>query len=273
MPFGKTLSAARRAKEFTQEDLAAKLYVTRQAVSRWEQGETTPGIDMMKLISLTLDIPVVQLLDLPDEPACQCCGTPFSVPNMPFGTDENGSETKDYCKWCYENGEFTSIGLDELIEHNVPYLVAGSNMTPDEAVSFLGAVLPTLKHWRAIENKNASGNAKRSKFYACPTCGNIMWSMGDAAISCCGSSLQPLPIQEPDEKHTGTIEIIDGSQVVTMDHPMTKDHYFAFIACVGDDLVRIKRLYPEQESQASFPLQGPAKMYAFCNKHGLFAIK
>lgn len=273
MSFGTTLSAARRHKGLTQEGLAAKLFVTRQAVSRWEQGETTPGIDMMKLIALALDIPVVQLLDLPDEPACQCCGTPFSVPNMPFGTDANGSENEDYCKWCFENGEFTSMGLDELIEHNVPYLVAGSNMTADEAVSFLGAVLPTLKRWRTVKNANASGNAKRSKFFACPTCGNIMWSMGDATISCCGNALQPLAVQKPSKTHSGTVEIIDGSQFVRLDHPMKKDHYVSFIACVGDDQVRIKRLYPEQAPEASFPLQGPAKIYAYCAEHGLFAIE
>ena len=52
MAFAEKLVAVRRAHNLTQDQLAEKLYVTRQAVSRWERGEVTPGIDMMKLIAL-----------------------------------------------------------------------------------------------------------------------------------------------------------------------------------------------------------------------------
>ena len=45
MKFGETLIDLRKRNGLTQEELAAKLYVTRQAVSRWERGEVTPGID------------------------------------------------------------------------------------------------------------------------------------------------------------------------------------------------------------------------------------
>ena len=51
MAFAEKLVAVRRAHNLTQDQLAEKLYVTRQAVSRWERGEVTPGIDMMKLIA------------------------------------------------------------------------------------------------------------------------------------------------------------------------------------------------------------------------------
>ena len=51
MAFAEKLIAVRRAHHLTQEQLAAKLFVTRQAVSRWERGEVIPGIDMMKLIA------------------------------------------------------------------------------------------------------------------------------------------------------------------------------------------------------------------------------
>ena len=102
------LPQIRKEKGITQEELAAKVFVTRQAVSRWETGETTPSIDMAKLLASVLDVPVVRLLDLPQEPACQCCGTPFSVPNMPKGSDADGSENPNYCKWCYDEGRFAN---------------------------------------------------------------------------------------------------------------------------------------------------------------------
>ena len=40
----------------SQEELAEKVYVTRQAVSRWENGETTPGVETLKLLSKLFDV-------------------------------------------------------------------------------------------------------------------------------------------------------------------------------------------------------------------------
>ncbi|MBQ3283351.1 MAG: helix-turn-helix domain-containing protein [Atopobiaceae bacterium] len=142
------LPQMRKERGLTQEELARRLYVTRQAVSRWETGETTPSIDMAKLIALALDVPVMRLLDLPQEPSCQCCGTPFSVPDMPKGTDADGTENPDYCKWCYDDGKFTGATMDDVIEHSAPYLAQAAGMSLDEAVSFMGALLPTLGRGR-----------------------------------------------------------------------------------------------------------------------------
>ncbi len=142
------LPQMRRERGLTQEELAHKLYVTRQAVSRWETGETTPSIDMAKLIAIALDVPVMRLLDLPQEPSCQCCGTPFSVPDMPKGTDADGTENPDYCKWCYDDGKFTGATMDDVIEQSAPYLAQAAGMSLDEAVSFMGALLPTLGRWK-----------------------------------------------------------------------------------------------------------------------------
>ena len=143
------LPQMRKERGLTQEGLARRLYVTRQAVSRWETGETTPSIDMAKLIALALDVPVMRLLDLPQAPSCQCCGTPFSVPDMPKGTDADGTENPDYCKWCYDEGSFANATMDDVIEKSAPYLVQATGVTLDEAVSFMGALLPTLGRWKA----------------------------------------------------------------------------------------------------------------------------
>ena len=142
------LPQIRRDKGLTQEELAHRLYVTRQAVSRWETGETTPSIDMAKLVAIALDVPVMRLLDLPQESSCQCCGTPFSVPDMPKGTDADGTENPDYCKWCYDDGKFTGATMDDVIEQSAPYLAQAAGMSLDEAVSFMGALLPSLGRWK-----------------------------------------------------------------------------------------------------------------------------
>ena len=73
MKLNETISKARKRKGLTQEQLVQKLYVTRQAVSRWERGEVVPGIDMLKLIAITLEEPIVHLLDMPEH-YCESCG-------------------------------------------------------------------------------------------------------------------------------------------------------------------------------------------------------
>lgn len=148
MSFRESLIAAREERNMTQRELAEKLYVTRQAVSRWENGETEPGIDMRKLIANVLNVPVIDLLDLKVSDLCQCCGTPFTVPNMDHGTNEDGSENLEYCKWCYDKGSFTYISEDDLIEKTAPYLMEATGMSLEEAISFMGVLVPELKHWK-----------------------------------------------------------------------------------------------------------------------------
>ena len=45
----------------SQDEFAEKLFVTRQAVSRWENGETIPNIDTLKLIAETFHVSVDHL--------------------------------------------------------------------------------------------------------------------------------------------------------------------------------------------------------------------
>lgn len=66
MPMKDTIAAIRKEAGLTQEEMARRLYVTRQAISRWEQGTTEPGIDMLKLIARELDVPVTALIDMPE---------------------------------------------------------------------------------------------------------------------------------------------------------------------------------------------------------------
>lgn len=143
------IAELRKARNLTQEQLAKKLYVTRQAVSRWENGETTPGIDMTKLLAITLDVPVTELMEMPLEGSfCQSCGMYLSD-DGDRAIEPGGALSSDWCKWCgIEGSENPEETLEELIERCAPYMVeSGSFKTVDEAVSLLGTVLPQLKRW------------------------------------------------------------------------------------------------------------------------------
>jgi len=123
------------------------------------------------------------------------------------------------------------------------------------------------------ENRNRAGNVIRSRFAVCPLCGNVIWAMGEGSFSCCGVTLPALEAEEADEEHPIHLEKIEDEWYVTIDHPMTREHYISFLAYVTTDRVQLVKLYPQQEAAARFPRTGQGRLYAFCNRHGLFQIK
>lgn len=64
MEFGKKLYELRKSKELTQEELAAALYVSRTAISKWESGRGYPSIDSLKTISEFFSISIDDLLSV-----------------------------------------------------------------------------------------------------------------------------------------------------------------------------------------------------------------
>ena len=113
----------------------------------------------------------------------------------------------------------------------------------------------------------------RGKWYVCPVCGNVLFAAGEAVISCCGITLPPLEPEAPDEDHEIDVRRVEDEYLVTVDHPMTKDHYLSFLAAVSDRSVQLIKLYPEGEALARFQIEGVRRVYGYCNRHGLFAIK
>ena len=163
MAFAEKLIAIRRTHHLTQEQLAAKLFVTRQAVSRWERGEVTPGIDMMKLIAAVTGEPLSHLLEMPEH-YCQSCGMVLTPDDC--GTDAAGTATDHYCKWCYDHGEYTyETTMEAMIEDCAPRLAQNTGMSLDEAVSLMGAVLPQLERWRTVQKNEERYGAEAWKRY------------------------------------------------------------------------------------------------------------
>ena len=124
-----------------------------------------------------------------------------------------------------------------------------------------------------ICNTNHSANIARGKFYACPVCGNVIRSIGEAVVSCCGITLPPLAAEAADEEHQPRIEIVEDEYYVTIDHPMSKEHYISFLAAVSDRGVQFVKLYPEGAAEARFKISCVSELYAYCNRHGLYAVK
>ena len=137
----------------------------------------------------------------------------------------------------------------------------------------LGVSVIELMSGEPVANRNVSANLLRSKFYVCPICGNVIHCCGETVVSCCGVTLPPLEAEEPDAAHAMALERVEDEWYVTLDHPMDKDHFITFLAWVGYDRVQILKMYPQQDAAARIALRGGGKLYACCNRHGLFEIK
>ena len=134
----------------------------------------------------------------------------------------------------------------------------------------LGISVIELLSGEDVTNRNLSSNMTRGKFYVCPVCGNVIRTIGEAVISCCGITLPPQEAEPADEAHAIRLETVEDEYYVTVNHPMTKDHYISFFAAVSDQGVKFVKLYPEGGAEARFKINRVKGIYAYCNRHGLF---
>lgn len=133
----------------------------------------------------------------------------------------------------------------------------------------LGTSIAELLTGDLRENENVSANMKKTHFYVCPVCGNVVTSVGQGSFSCCGITLLEQEPETCEEGHKLHPETVDNEYHVTMDHPMTKGHYISFIAYVTSDGAEIVKLYPEQDISVRFRKKGHGILYAYCNRHGM----
>ena len=139
------LRTLRMRNGLSQDELAEKLFVTRQAVSRLENGETTPNVETLKLLSRFFDVSINTLLGTPRQLICQCCGMPLE--DSTLSREPDGSFNEEYCKWCYADGAFKYSSKEELIDLCVTHMA--SEQWPAEQVrAHMEAVVPQLSHWK-----------------------------------------------------------------------------------------------------------------------------
>lgn len=138
----------RTGKSMSQDELAEKVFVTRQAVSRWETGETTPNTETLKLLSKLFDVSINTLLGSPRQLICQCCGMPLDDADISRETD--GFFNEEYCKWCYADGEYMYHNMDDLIEVCVQNMT-NENFSAEQARKYMEDMLPKLNYWKRYE--------------------------------------------------------------------------------------------------------------------------
>ena len=130
----------------SQEELAEKVYVTRQAVSRWETGETLPNTETLKQLSKFYNVSINTLLGSPSKLICQCCGMPLEDEIM--SKEKDGSINEDYCKWCYKDGNFTYNDMESLISF-CENTMSNETFSKQQVRDYMSNLLPKLKHWSA----------------------------------------------------------------------------------------------------------------------------
>ena len=150
----------RTKRGLSQDELAEKVFVTRQAVSRWENGETVPNTDTLKRLSSLFDVSINTLLGAPRQLVCQCCGMPLE--DSIIGRNRDGTLNEDYCKWCYADGTYTYSSMDELVEVCVRNMVSES-VTEEQARAYLKETLPRLDYWKRYEELSDNGQFEAFK--------------------------------------------------------------------------------------------------------------
>ena len=138
----------------SQDELAEKVFVTRQAVSRWETGETVPNTETLKLLSNLFNVSINTLLGSPRQLVCQCCGMPLG--DELISREKDGSLNEDYCKWCYADGTYTYSDMDDLIDVCVKHM-AGDGFTEEQAREYMKQKLPTLNYWKRYDELSDGG--------------------------------------------------------------------------------------------------------------------
>lgn len=147
MEMREILKSLRIKNKLTQEQLAKRVMVARQAVSRWEIGETQPSTDTLKLLSQEFDVSINTLLGSPRQLVCQCCGMPLNEDGL-ISRETDRSYNEDYCKWCYADGAFAYKSKDSLLDYLVSHMPNPDNLPDEDRRNQFDAYLTQLKHWK-----------------------------------------------------------------------------------------------------------------------------
>lgn len=141
-----------------------------------------------------------------------------------------------------------------------------------ELAQILGTSVDEILSGELNLNDLVGGNMNKIKFYICKHCNNLMTATGEATISCCGKTIDPLEPKKSESEHTLEVEKVEDELYVTSQHEMKKEHYISFVAYVRGDRALIVKQYPEWNVEFRFRKQGHGRLYYYCTNHGLYYI-
>lgn len=139
-----------------------------------------------------------------------------------------------------------------------------------ELSRILNVDLENLLSGELDTNEALGGNMKKLSFYICPVCGNVITAMTDTAVSCCGKKLKAVQPQKANDDEKLSVEVVENDYYITSGHPMTKEHYIAFVALLTGDSIMLRKQYPEWDLQVRIPSFAHGKLLWYCTEHGLF---
>ena len=151
----------RTKNKLSQDELTKKVMVTRQAVSRWENGETIPNTETLKLLSKEFNVSINTLLGSPRRLICQCCGMQLTDDSI-ISHESDGSFNEEYCKWCYADGTYTYHNMNDLIDICVKNMV-NDQFTEEQARPYMEEILPQLDYWKRYEELSDDGQFEAFK--------------------------------------------------------------------------------------------------------------
>ena len=169
---GKTIETLRKEKNMTQDELASTLYVSRQAISKWETGKSIPSIETMILMTYVFDIRIDDLLNqthlLEHEYDKQLSQLPRTAVFSKF--IQSDQLEKDFKNYFYLFNHEERMQFIRLIIQNklyLPYTVMWPHLSEDERIYLLRYVITydtshinvlypylTLEERRMISHKN-----------------------------------------------------------------------------------------------------------------------
>ncbi len=127
--------------------------------------------------------------------------------------------------------------------------------------------IETLLNGEITTNDFIGGNMKKTKYYVCKECGNVVISTGGASVSCCDKKMSEETAQKAD---TLNVEEIENEWYITSDHPMEKNHYISFVAFATGSKLQLVKQYPEWDLQVRIAKREHGILFWYCTEHGLF---
>jgi DNA-binding XRE family transcriptional regulator/desulfoferrodoxin (superoxide reductase-like protein) len=139
-----------------------------------------------------------------------------------------------------------------------------------DIADFFDITIETLLNGEILSSSFIGGNMKKSKYYVCKTCGNIIVSTGNASVMCCDKKMTEETAQKALDSDKLCVEEVENDWYITCNHSMIKDHYISFVAFATGSKLQIVKQYPEWDLQVRFQKREHGTLFWYCTQHGLF---